>query len=269
MSSKKSSPAATTKTLDQISAEIITLQNSTRATIAQLGDALVAKKEELNGLDEAIKGKKDELAELHDKEKLLVELEALREQFQDAQHEHDRSLKALEIHHTDKMAELQRAHAAADAARIQKIQDEDRAKKIAQEDENRLRALQFEQQQKSLAEQKAILDRQAAEQGSFEDRVKTDVAGQVGAIKRDFDSKVRILESEKGAEIKILTAEVERLKKDCVSLATQLTIAQDAAQKAADRANAIAVASLDKDAGKQALEKLETIATEQAKSRGR
>lgn len=258
--------AVAAKSIDTLNSELVTLQTMSREALSNMSEAFIQKREELDDVTEVIKEKKSELEELFGKERVLQETDELEEQYQDAKHVNERKTRLLEISHEDRLADLQRTHKDIERQEKQRLQDERRSRAIALEDEERQRQLAFADRESELQSRADEIAKQESDLGSFEDRVKGDVAKQVNAIKRELEFKSKTQEAENKAVVDILEAKVIQLESDKAELAQRLEKAERSAAAAVDKANAIAIATVDAESGKQALTELRTIAQQQAQS---
>jgi hypothetical protein len=254
------------KTIDEISADLVSTQNKSRTAFNTVGDALITKKSELEDLIQAIELKQAELKELGEKEKLALSIQELREQFEDRKHEFERNEKQLKMDYEDKQESLERAYQANVLQEKRRIEDEERSRSITLEDEDRIRERTLLDREAELVARENELEKKALELGSFENRVEEEVERKVQAAKVKMNFESQSLKTKYDAEIQIQKSQIAQLEALNADLTNKLGRAEDQAQAAADRANAIAIASLDAESGKKALEKVESIAQKQAES---
>jgi hypothetical protein len=265
--SSKKPEAVASKSIDDISKDLLNLQNNARLALAQIDGAFVAKQTELVEVLEAIKEAKAELEEVHGKATLAAEIRDLEDTLEDAKRDHGRGLAQLKVEHEDAVAAQAREFRIAKVDEARRVQDEERARRLAREDEDRKHAQQVSATEAALAEQVKDLAKQREELGSFDDRVKAQVAKVSNSIKRELEFKAKTAETENGAVVSILEAKVKQFSDENEALKNRLTQADAEAQKAAERTNAIAIASLDKESGKAALDELRAVSHKQAEAK--
>lgn len=258
--------AIASKSVDDIAKELAQIQQKSRETLSQIDAAFVEKQQELIDTMDAIKDKKAELEELHGKEKIAQEIERLEEELHDARHDHERALARMRVEFDDAKIEQDRAFKMAQVAEKQRIADEARARKLAHEDEDRTRQLSFEEVERRHAQREAELNAQAEELGSFEERLNKEVGKAKGMAERAADQRIKQIEVEHKAVTDILEAKIQSQVQEIEGLKIRLETAETTAKLAQDRASAIATASLDKEAGKAALEQVSGLAKEMAMS---
>lgn len=254
------------KTIDDISADIITSQNKTRAAFSAVGEALILKKEELNDIIQAIDIKKDELKDLGEKEKLSLGLQQLTEEFEDKVHEHKRAIKQINTEYEDKLSDLERTYQENVLKEKYRLEDEARTRQLALEEEDRNRKLIFSEKEMEIKAKEKELTEWESELGSFEDRVKEEVDSQIKSAQIKTNFEIQSIKSKNEADVKILVAEAQRFREANAELSQRLIAAEKQAEAAANRANAIAISSLDAESGKKALDELRTISHKQAES---
>lgn len=257
------------KSIEDISGDLINLQNTIRAMITQLGDAMVAKREELEAICQAIEDKKAELAEIAEQEKLTLSIQELDIELEDKKREHKRALTVLKQEFADAKNDLMREKQALSEAESQRLEDEARERRINLEDEDRAREIAKQEVERELTRRVAECERREQELGTFDERVKAEVEKQTKAMEASIGFKDRANEAKHGAELTVLRSEVDRLKKDNMLLETRLQRAEEAAQEAANRANQLALATVEAESNKRALDEVKALASEQAKGNKR
>ena len=270
MATKKTTKKADitpTKSVEEVSKSILDIQQRSREALITIDSAFASKIQEYNDLTSAINAKKEELAELGEKELVEISLKELQEKFADAKHEHARSINRLKIELADERAALQKSIEEDKAKYSAEMEDEDRQRKISLEDENRKRQLAYEEIQKDYAEREAIIEKKEAELGSFDDRLKKATQDEIRSVIAEHHFKEHKMNTEFKSEIKILQSQVEQLEKEKSELYHRLHAAEDAVKASAEKAQAIALTSLNTEAGKEALKELRTVAHRQAESR--
>ena len=273
MPSKKAAPKkeikieeVAAKTVDDITADLVKTQNQLRGALTSVGDALIAKREQLSDMVQAIEIKQDELNELIEKEKVILALQELKEELEDAKHEHERKVSQLEVLYEDKSSELLRNFQRAEKEAKQQEEDAARERRIALEDEDLRRQRQQEEIEFTLTEKGAELDKRATELGDFEKRVEQELDRRIRGEKVRMSFESQALKKETEAAIKILEAQVEQLKEQNSDLGLRLVRAEGDAKSAAERANEVVIQSLEAGAGTKALEEVRAIAQRQAES---
>lgn len=254
------------KTVDDITADLVKTQNQMRGALTTVGDALIAKRDQLSDVVQAITIKQEELNELADKEKVIKALQELKEELEDEKREHERQVHQLEVLYEDKKADLERGYQAAVRAQKQKAEDEERQRRIELEDEDRARQLQVQEIEAALGERKGQLDKREEELGDFQTRVDQEVSRKVKGEQVRMSFETQSLRKETEASIKILEAQVAQLREQNEDLAGRLIRAEEDAKSAAQRANEVVMSSLEAGAGTKALEEVRAIAQRQAES---
>lgn len=254
------------KSVKDLSAELVDFQNSVRSTVSNLLETILVKKEAADNFDKLICEKKQELDDLFSKEDILEKLETLKEKYEEAQREHTRNLKLLTIEHEDKVREIKHNQTILESEIKQKQEEEERLRRIALEEENRIRDQKYQDALRELDILKNEVTKRVNEAGSFDERVKIETDRHLKAITKEYEYKLKTMETEKNSLIKILEAEVARLKTSNDELTHRLARTEEQIKEANGRANDIAIASLEATSGKKALEKVEAIAQKQAES---
>lgn len=270
---KKTSKAATSiedivaKSHDGINKDLAQLQTGIRAHLGDIGEALSSKLSELEGLQESVKSKQDELTELYGVEKALQNLDELKDDLEDSKREHERQLKVMLQQMSDKEADQNRQLKKMIEEDAAKREDEERARKIAREDEDRVRELAFEKRTREQDERERELARLSMELGSFEERLKTEVEKRAGSIKRELEFRHASTMSDLRAETKILTDRYQGAEADKSALTQRIASMEKALESAQAQLSAIATSALDKESGKAALDELRQVAHKQAESK--
>lgn len=254
------------KTLNEISVEIANLQGIIRDSLSGIEMELIKKKEDLDNLETLTKEKGDELSELHGKEKILLSLQELSDQYQEEQRKINSSILELRNSYEDQKREFKHSMANEIAEKKALLLEEDRARKEMLEEENFNRQKIQREEAYRLQTWEDELKKVAEKLGVFEERVKAEVAKQVEAIKREFSHKERILTVESTAKIDIFQSRITQLTEENNKLTERLNNSEKQALAAIERANAVAIASVDAESGKKALDELRTVAHKQAES---
>lgn len=254
------------KPAEVISKDFLTLQTKLRDSIMNLSAEFLDKYREIEDLDLAIQDKKSILGELGEAESISEALKDLQEKYKDAEHEHKRSLAILKTEFDDNAKALQRELLEQEEEALNQRKREERSRLLKYEDEDRQEALKREEQQRVLAQQASELAKKEEELGDFDAAVERKSRAIIAQVKQNADFETHKLKTEYEARLQIMQAEVLSLKNQNSELLQRLERAEDAANRASDRAQAIAVASLDKESGKAALDELRGVAHRQAES---
>lgn len=263
---KQSIDKVAAKSVNDMSKGISELGQKAREALSSLEGAFFEKSQELEGVMEAIQAKQEELEELHGKEKVLQDIDTLKEELEDKQNENERSMKRLSQSMEDKQLELVRKHRMIDTEFKQKMEDEVRARRIAREDEDRAREIDFQKRTSELDDQAKLLAAKEVELGSFDEAVKKKSDKAIAAASREMKFKEEKREAEHKAVQDIMEAKIQTLTQENIQLKERIDTLEDETKTAQDRAQAIAVASLDKEAGKAALEHVQGLASKMAES---
>ena len=273
MPSKKSTKKASKtiesvaiKSADDIANDIQKIQQRTREALSQVDAALVSQHEELAKTTVAITQRREELEELHGKEEILLSIEELEEKLEDRRHETERAMKKLRIEFQDNKLELERQLNLTRQGEERRLADEARARQIVQEDEDRARKLAHEEREQELIKRTMVLDERAAELGSFDERLNKEIGKAKGMAERNAQIEIRQKETEHKAIVDILESKLQQAVEEITSLKIRLQSAESSVKLAQEKSAAIATAALDKEAGKQALERVSSLATEFASS---
>jgi hypothetical protein len=267
MATKKKPEVAVKKTVDAILATLATQQAKAMEGLAAVTNVLLEKQDELDGVIETIEEVDAELKEVYGKEKVLLSLADLEIALQEATASHKRNLASLNVQWDDKLTELRRTHQKALHEEKLRLDDEMRKRSLGQEDEDRDRARHFEEREKAVADQENEIAEMKAQFDDLDDVVKGKVDKQVAIIKGAIDSKAKIAEAERQAEITILNGKVQQQQSLIHDLGERLRAQTERADVAAARAEAIATATVNAEAGKQALEEVSTLATTMAQNK--
>lgn len=258
--------AVAAKSTNDITADIIALQNSVRSTLSELSEGLVTKKEELDILIRVIAEKKAELEELYGKEELVQTKDALKEQVEEKRRSTARVMKELDDEYADKrnayIRELEDLHTQEEI----RIKNEERERARAQDEALYLHNQKIREDLRDIAEKMLNIDTKEKELGSFNERIEAEVSKRVRAIQAEAGYKERAMKMESDASLKILQAQVNQYAEEISRLQKRLDEAEKQATTAAERANSVVVATLEAQSNRKALEKVEAIAQKQAES---
>lgn len=254
------------KSVNDILSDLGDLQAATRTSLSALADAMIEKKEEMIALNRSIQEKQEELNELLGKESAALELTQLEEDLEDKKRQNKRFEVILKQEQDDKKADFLRELNQQQDKYQREIDDKGRALeekfKTEELEKNRsykLRELELEDQEIKASK----LVHQAEEQfKNFDKKVEQ----KVQAIKRELEFKTQTERTKNEADVKILTSRITDLERETTMLRKQLADSEAKVVIAQERSNAIAIASLEKESSKEALDKIEKIAQKQAES---
>ena len=250
-------------------------QVKVREGLNNIGAAMLDKAEELQDLKNEIEDAEAQLAELNEAGEIYTEMSELKIKLEDAKLASKRSIELLKQDYADAKQKLDRekameaekeAREKAEFERAAKIELEDatRARKLAQEDVDRQRDLQWQSRKGELDALQAGLQRQAEEMASFEDRVAVEVGEAKSKMAQSHSFEVRQIKSDADHKVMVLSADNTRLADVISDLQNRLDRAEKESRDANDKANALALATVDAESGKKALDELRTVAHKQA-----
>lgn len=258
--------AVAAKSTDQLTEDFLKLQNAARLTISDLTEAFLNKKSELEALLMAISEKEGELTELVGKEKVSLSLKELEEAFKDSKYKMNKELERIKAEHQDAIDQMAREEQKAEDELKFSIGQASRERQNAREDEDRERELAYQDRLRDISRREAEIAELQHKAEAYKQDLEVKASKQINAIKRENDYRVKQLEIDHAANNRIAEADISRLQEEITVLRNRLEQAELAAAHAAQRNNEIAQAALEAQAGKQALDKIEGIAQEQARS---
>lgn len=258
--------AVAARGLDQVTTELGALQSTVRAALSEVAEALMLKKQELEAIGMAIEDKRSELDEWLGKEKAGLSLKELREEAEDARHAHERDLALMEGQMKMRREALEQELEQRSRERREQWGQESRERQIALEDEDIERRRAFAQTEAELAVVRGQLEQEKGELEQQKKAAAAEVEKRVAIRSRELDLERKAAMAEMNAKIAMQAQRNDDLQQTIIELRQQLDRAQERARLAEDRAQAVAVASLDAESGKKALDELRTISHKQAES---
>lgn len=254
------------KSTNDITSDIVALQNSIRTTLSELNEGLVTKKEELDTIIKVTEEKKAELEELYGKEELVQTLDALKEQVEEKRRNTSRVMKELDNEYDDKRKAYTRELEELRTQEEIRIKTEERERRAGLDEELYRHDQKIRDDLREIAEKMQVLDNKEKELGTFNERVEAEISKRVRAIQAEAAYKERTMKTEADAAQKILQAQVDQYAAEIGRLQKRLEDAERQATNAAERANSVVVATLEAQSNRKALEKVEAIAQKQAES---
>ena len=254
------------KSADQLTEEFLKLQNAARLTISDLTEAFITKKAELDALLNLIGDKEIELTELIGKEKLALSIKDLEETFKDNKYKLNKELERIKEEHKEAIDAMARIEEKAEEDLEYKEKSEERSRKTEYEDQDRERDLAYQDRLRDISRKEAEINEIQVKAEAYKQDLEAKLAKQIASVKREYEFKMKQLETSHEAQIKIADADIIRLGREVAELQERLVNSEQALSEIFKQNNEIAKAALETQSGKQALEKMEGIAQEQAKS---
>lgn len=252
--------------IDQVAGKVTEVQNNIRSSLSDVLEALLQKKGELDITMQAIHEKKLEMAEVLDKEKIALSLVELEETYATNKRNLDNQLRLAKEEHKLQMDRMEREEEQKSLDYDHKRDNQKRQEGMAEEDADRQRDLKFEDRAREMERKEKELKVKMDEQGNFEEELERRIKEKEISLKRASGFEVTILKTQHDAAMRIAEADVSRLQAEVTSLNERLTDTEQTVRQVLERNTALATAAMEAQGGKQALEKLEVIAHEQAKS---
>lgn len=275
-------------TPDKVIATVGAVQLDLSQSLSQVSELLVAKTQELQAVDEAIKIRKEELEQLHGKDvvasaidvllddytekrlSLEKEIREARDSWQQEQQQHNQLLrernettqKAREREEIEYKYQLSQKRRADEDVWSEQLKQRQRAEQARQEDLNKL----WQQREDTLKAQENEVTTLRSTVAAYPEQLKKEVEKHVAiatnSLARDHRHQTEILQHEANSKVQLLSSELAQERKVTAALEKQVQELTAKLAEATTKVTEVATKALEASSGQSALAAVQNFARE-------